>query len=74
MERGDYSRSYPAHKLGSGVREEGRNRVETGGGGGGGAVEQARGVAECALCLEEFQDTGERVPRNLVCGHTYCTS
>ena len=33
----------------------------------------SRGLAECALCLEDFQDTGDRVPRNLACGHTFCT-
>ena len=30
-------------------------------------------AAECGLCLCEFQDSGEKVPRNLVCGHTFCT-
>ncbi len=28
---------------------------------------------ECSLCMEEFEDEGLRVPRNLQCGHTYCT-
>ena len=28
---------------------------------------------ECALCLEEFEDQGPKVPRNLQCGHTFCT-
>ena len=36
-------------------------------------LNSSRGLAECALCLEDFQDTGDRVPRNLACGHTFCT-
>ena len=30
-------------------------------------------AAECGLCLDEFLDTGNKVPRNLLCGHTFCT-
>lgn len=34
----------------------------------------ASGVAaECGLCLDEFLDCGKKVPRNLLCGHTFCT-
>ena len=63
---------YPAQKFDTGIGEEGTNGTKTGRGRG--RVEQARGQPECALCLNQFQDTGESVPRNLVCGHTYCTS
>lgn len=31
------------------------------------------GAAECGLCLDEFLDSGNKVPRNLLCGHTFCT-
>ena len=30
-------------------------------------------AAECGLCLDEFLDWGNKVPRNLLCGHTFCT-
>ena len=30
-------------------------------------------AAECGLCLDEFLDCGNKVPRNLLCGHTFCT-
>ena len=30
-------------------------------------------AAECGLCLDEFQDCGDKIPRNLHCGHTFCT-
>lgn len=72
VKRVNLSRTYPVQKSGLGVGEEGGNSAETGGGEGGGA-EQTRGLAECGLCLDEFQDTGDKVPRNLICGHTYCT-
>lgn len=35
--------------------------------------EETYGLAECSVCLEEFQEEGEKVPRNLQCGHTFCT-
>ena len=35
--------------------------------------EETYGFAECSVCLEEFQEEGEKVPRNLQCGHTFCT-
>ena len=35
--------------------------------------EETYGFAECSLCLEEFEDVGVKVPRNLQCGHTFCT-
>ena len=28
---------------------------------------------ECSTCLTDFGDQGESVPRNLDCGHTFCT-
>ena len=28
---------------------------------------------ECSICMEKYKDEGLRVPRNLMCGHTYCT-
>ncbi len=28
---------------------------------------------ECSVCMEEFADEGLKVPRNLACGHSYCT-
>ena len=31
------------------------------------------GAPECSLCMEEYMDEGARVPRNLQCGHTFCT-
>lgn len=31
------------------------------------------GAAECGLCLDEFLDSGNKAPRNLLCGHTFCT-
>lgn len=31
------------------------------------------GAAECGLCLDEFLDCGSKIPRNLLCGHTFCT-
>lgn len=31
------------------------------------------GAAECGLCLDEFLDCGNKIPRNLLCGHTFCT-
>ena len=35
--------------------------------------EETYGFAECSVCLEEFQEEGRKVPRNLQCGHTFCT-
>lgn len=35
--------------------------------------EETYGFAECSVCLEEFQEEGGKVPRNLQCGHTFCT-
>ena len=31
------------------------------------------GAPECSLCMEEYLDEGTHVPRNLNCGHTFCT-
>lgn len=32
-------------------------------------------VAECFICLQAFEeDSSQMVPRNLQCGHAYCTS
>lgn len=28
---------------------------------------------ECSVCLGEYQDSGDGVPRSLLCGHTFCT-
>ncbi len=28
---------------------------------------------ECSVCLEEYNETGDGVPRSLLCGHTFCT-
>ena len=28
---------------------------------------------ECSVCMEKYEDEGPRAPRNLKCGHTYCT-
>ena len=28
---------------------------------------------ECSVCFRSYKDTGDQVPRNLVCGHTFCT-
>ena len=36
-------------------------------------VQGAGVAAECGLCLDEFLDSGNKVPRNLHCGHTFCT-
>ena len=31
-------------------------------------------VAECPICFEEFnEDSSNKTPRNLSCGHAYCT-
>lgn len=38
-----------------------------------GTVNRSGLGGECGLCLDEFQDSGEKVPRNLLCGHTFCT-
>lgn len=28
---------------------------------------------ECSVCLGEYEDSGNGVPRSLLCGHTFCT-
>ena len=28
---------------------------------------------ECSVCLGEYNESGDGVPRSLVCGHTFCT-
>ena len=28
---------------------------------------------ECTVCLEDFSESGSHAPRNLSCGHTFCT-
>ncbi len=35
--------------------------------------EEIRGLS-CQICYQSFAREGEHVPRNLQCGHTYCTS
>ena len=35
--------------------------------------EEIRGLS-CQICYQSFSREGEQVPRNLQCGHTYCTS
>lgn len=58
----DYSSAYPNVSAGSGY----------GSGASAGGVVESYGL-ECSLCMEEFEEEGEHVPRNLQCGHTYCT-
>ncbi len=31
------------------------------------------GQPECSVCMEEYIDEGLKVPRNLHCGHSFCT-
>ena len=34
---------------------------------------QSKRTIECSVCLQGFKDSGDCVPRNLSCGHTFCT-
>ena len=37
------------------------------------SLEEIRGLS-CQICYQNFSRDGEHVPRNLQCGHSYCTS
>lgn len=30
-------------------------------------------VIECSICLQQFEEESSKTPRNLQCGHAYCT-
>ena len=55
--------SLPSHRLQAMLEEEGMRSS--------GGMDNLG--MECSLCMEVFEDEGPMVPRNLQCGHTYCT-